>query len=60
MDNGQYWVQLGDNYLRQGRRAIDGYNLWLELSGEKDRMGDLFDDVSLIFDKARPTPVPSY
>lgn len=60
VDNGQYWVQLGDNYLRQGRRAIDGYNLWLELSGEKDRMGDLFDDVSLIFDKARPTPVPSY
>ena len=53
-------MQLGDNYLRQGRRAIDGYNLWLELSGEKDRMGDLFDDVSLIFDKARPTPVPSY
>lgn len=60
VDNGQYWVQLGDNYLRQGRRAIDGYNLWLELSGEKDRMGDLFDDVSLIFDEARPTPVPSY
>lgn len=60
VDNGQYWVQLGDNYLRQGRRAIDGYNLWLELSGEKDRMGDLFDDVSLIFDDARPTPVPSY
>ena len=60
VDNNQYWVQLGDTYLRQGRRALDGYNMWLQISGQNDRLSDLFDDVSAIFDPARPTPVPSY
>ncbi len=60
VDNSQNWVQLGDIYLRQGRRAIDGYNMWLEVSGERNWMEDLFDDVSEIFDEARPTPVLPY
>ncbi len=60
VDNNQYWVQLGDKYLRQGRRALDGLNMWLQISGQNDRLSDLFDDVSAIFDPARPTPVPSY
>ena len=60
VDNNQYWVQLGDTYLRQGRRALDGYNMWLQMSGQNDRLSDLFDNVSEIFDSARPTPVPSY
>ena len=60
VDNNQYWVQLGDTYLRQGRRALDGYNMWLQISGANDRLSDLFDDVNAIFDSERPTPVPSY
>ena len=60
VDNNQYWVQLGDTYMRQGRRALDGYNMWLQISGQNNRLSDLFENVSAIFDKARPTPVPSY
>lgn len=60
VDNNQYWVQLGDRYLRQGRRALDGLNMWLQISGQRERLDDLFDDVNAIFDPARPTPVPSY
>lgn len=60
VDNNQYWVQLGDTYMRQGRRALDGYNMWLQISGQNNRLSDLFENVSVIFDKARPTPVPSY
>lgn len=60
VDNNQYWVQLGDTYLRQGRRALDGLNMWLQISGQNSRLSDLFDDVSSIFDPARPTPVPAY
>ncbi len=60
VDNNQYWVQLGDRYLRQGRRALDGLNMWLQISGQRERLDDLFDDVNAIFDPARPTPVPNY
>ena len=60
VDNNKYWVQIGDTYMRQGRRALDGYNMWLQISGQNSRLSDLFDDVPAIFDKARPTPVPSY
>ena len=60
VDNNQYWVQLGDRYLRQGRRALDGLNMWLQISRQRERLDDLFDDVNAIFDPARPTPVPNY
>ena len=60
VDSSQYWVQVGDDYLRQGRRALDGLNMWLDIDGGKNRMSDLFDNVSEIFDPARPTPVPGY
>ena len=61
VDSTRYWVQLGNNYLRTGRRALDGYCMWLVLSGKKpDLMSDLFADLNQIFDKRRPTPVPSY
>ena len=46
--------------LERGRRALDGYNMWIDISQGKGRMKDLFDDVSAIFDPARPTPVPPY
>ena len=54
VDSTKYWVQIHDDYVRQGRRNIDGYRMWWG----SDLLDDLF-DVDKIFDKARPTPVPS-
>lgn len=48
------WNQVGTNHFRGGRLNLDGYVLyhkpWL--------VEDLF-DVETVFDKARPTPVPT-
>ena len=53
VDSSIYWSQLGTNYYRGGRRNLDGYRMWYN----PNMLEDLF-DVSKIFDKARPTPVP--
>lgn len=60
VDSAQYWVQLGDTYLRQGRRNLDGYRMYYDLpetNPAKDHLSDLF-DVTTVFDRERPTPVP--
>lgn len=54
VDGHQYWNQLGDNYFRGGRRNLDGFRMY----HNPDKLKDLF-DVDKVFDKARPTPVPS-
>ena len=56
VDSNEYWVQIGPDYLRQGRRNLDGTRMWQTISGGKDRTSDLFDAAS-VFDPARPTPV---
>ena len=53
----QYFLQIRDNYVRQGRRNLDGYRLWNDVHGEKNRTSDLF-DASQILDPAR-TDMPS-
>ncbi len=53
VDSHQYWVQLGANYYRGGRRNLDGYRMWYN----PKKLADLF-DVEEVFDEARPTPVP--
>lgn len=53
VDGNQYWVQLTDSYLRQGRRNLDGYRMYYN----PDMLSDLF-DVDEVFDSSRPTPVP--
>ncbi len=53
VDAHQYWVQLGDNYLRQGRRNLDGYRMYYN----PEMLDDLF-AVSDVWDSDRPTPVP--
>lgn len=58
VDSTQYWVQTGSDWLRQGRRNLDGDAMWKDISGGKNRLSDLFPDVSAIFDERRPTPVP--
>ena len=50
VDSSQYWVQFGDNYMRQGRRNLDGYRMYYN----PDMLTDLF-DVSLAWDDSRPT-----
>ena len=54
VDSADYWVQIWDDYVRQGRRNLDGYRMW----HNPDMLDDLF-DVDTVFDPARPTPVPS-
>ena len=53
VDSSQYWVQFRDNYLRMGRRNLDGYRMYYH----PELLADLF-DASSVFDPARPTPVP--
>ena len=57
VDSSQYVLQIRDNYVRQGRRNLDGYRLWNDVHGEKNRTSDLF-DASQILDPAR-TDMPS-
>ena len=49
----KYWVQFGSDYMRQGRRNLDGYRMYYN----PEMLEDLF-DVSQAWDEARPTPVP--
>ena len=49
-------MQYGDNYLRQGRRNLDGYRLFESYSERADRLSDII-DVKKVFDTDRPTPV---
>lgn len=60
VDSNTYWVQMGSSYLRQGRRNLDGFRMYYDLpetNPTKDHLSDLF-DVSTVFDRERPTPVP--
>ncbi len=53
VDSSEYWVHIRDNYVRQGRRNLDGYRMWYD----PELLDDLF-DATAIFDPDRPTPVP--
>ncbi len=57
VDSSQYFLQIRDDYVRQGRRNLDGYRLWNDVHGEKNRTSDLF-DASQILDPAR-TDMPA-
>ena len=54
VDSTQYWTQITENYVRQGRRNLDGYRMY----HNPDLVADLF-DAKEVFDKERPTPVAS-
>lgn len=57
VDGNQAWVQLGSNYLRQGRRNLDGYRMYYDMIDDNiDKLSDLF-NVNEVFDAARPTPI---
>lgn len=58
VDSSQYWVQFGSNvenggqYMRQGRRNLDGYRMYYN----PEMLSDLF-DANAVFDTDRFTPV---
>ncbi len=56
VDSSQTWVQFGSNFVRQGRRNLDGYRLWMDYSGQESRLSDII-DAKTIFDTRRPTPI---
>ena len=47
------WVQVGPDFLRQGRRNLDGYRMYYS----PELISDLY-DVETAWDSNRPTPVP--
>ena len=51
-----YWVQIRDNYVRQGRINLDGFMLYKAKTGQTDVLNGMF-DASQVFDERRPTPV---
>ena len=53
VDSSQYWVQISDQFFRQGRRNLDGYRMFYN----PEMCSDLF-DVEKVWDSSRPTPVP--
>ena len=53
VDSSEYWVHIRNNYVRQGRRNLDGYRMWYD----PELLDDLF-DATAVFDPDRPTPVP--
>ena len=57
VDSSQYFLQIRDNYLRMGRRNLDGYRLWNDVHGSNNKTSDLF-DASKVLDPAR-TDMPS-
>lgn len=58
VDSNTCWVQNNEDYLRQGRRNLDGYRMYYDMIDEEDdKLSDLF-DVKSVFDSKRPVPVP--
>jgi hypothetical protein len=51
-----YWVQISDQYVRQGRIDLDGYVLYKASQGGTTVLDDFF-TASEVFDTRRPTPV---
>lgn len=60
VDSSQYWVQFGKDFVRQGRRNLDGFRMWkdMEAGGDtsKRKLDDLF-RAEDVFSPNRPTPV---
>ncbi len=56
VDSNEYSTFLGEDYMRQGRRNLDGYRIYYNAYGDQDNLSDLF-DAKKILDPDRP-PVP--
>lgn len=51
-----HWIQIRDNYVRQGRINLDGYMLYKAISGQTTVLDNLF-SAAQVFDVTRPIPV---
>lgn len=50
-----YWVQIGKDYMRQGRRNLDGYRMLRDIQEpDNAKLKDLF-DANEVYDKDRPS-----
>lgn len=56
VDSHEYSTFLGEDYMRQGRRNLDGYRIYYNAIGKQDSVSDLF-DAAEVLDPERP-PVP--
>ncbi len=56
VDSHEYSTWFGKDYLRQGRRNLDGYRIYYNAIGKQDNVSDLF-DAAEVLDPLRP-PVP--
>ena len=56
VDSTKYQTYLGTDYMRQGRRNLDGYRIYKNAIGAQNNVSDLF-DAKEILDPDRP-PVP--
>lgn len=59
VDSNKYFVQIGDEYLRMGRRNLDGYRLYHDKFDGAGRLSDLI-DINKVWDAARPTDPALY
>lgn len=57
VDASQYAVWFDEDYMRMGRRNLDGYRIYYNAIGEQNNVSDLF-DAKEILDPERP-PVPA-
>ena len=57
VDSHQYMTWFGKDYLRQGRRNLDGFRIYYNSIGEQDNVSDLFDAAEII-DPLRPPVKP--
>lgn len=53
VDSNQYQFHMGDTYIRQGRRNLDGYRIYFNAIGEMNSLSDLF-DANQVIDPLRP------
>lgn len=54
VDSKQYSVKVTENYVRQGRRNLDGYRIYFNSIGEMDSVSDLFNAAEVIDPKRPP------
>ncbi len=60
VDSNPYWVQIGEDFLRQGRRNLDGFRMWKDIEAGSDTSKRKLDDLFRaedVFSANRKTPV---
>ena len=56
VDSTKYQTFMGEDYIRQGRRNLDGYRIYKNSIGAQNNVSDLFDAAEIIDPKRPPVP----